>query len=91
MKTATRLRHIDRGSQIVIVVTFVLFALSLVVKGFSHDLLLEAGVFLVSVKLILITYKNGKYAESVVEKLERIETSLERLEHQQQNGIKMRQ
>lgn len=35
-----------------------LFVLALFLKGFSHDLLLEAGVFLVSVKLILMAKKN---------------------------------
>lgn len=38
---------------IVIALTFILFAAALFFKGFTHDLLLEAGVFLVSVKLII--------------------------------------
>ena len=31
----------------------------LFLKGFTHDLLLEAGVFLVSVKLILMSYRSS--------------------------------
>ncbi len=47
-------KHFDTPTVIVIIVTFVLFAVALFVKGFTHDLLLEAGVFLVSVKLMLL-------------------------------------
>ena len=48
----------DPWSVIVIALTFALFALALFLKGFTHDLLLEAGVFLVSLKLILMAKKN---------------------------------
>jgi hypothetical protein len=51
--------HFDGWSIIVVTLTFVLFAVALFVKGFTHDLLLEAGVFLVSVKLILSSYSNS--------------------------------
>jgi hypothetical protein len=34
------------------------FVTALFVKGFTHDLLLEAGVLLVSIKLIMMAYKN---------------------------------
>lgn len=72
-------RHFDPWSIAVILVTLVLFALALLVKGLTHDLLLEAGVFLVSVKLILMSYKNGVAAERLDERLRRIEAALERL------------
>jgi hypothetical protein len=52
-------KHFDVGSMMVIIVTFVLFTIALFAKGFTHDLLLEAGVFLVSVKLILIAHNNS--------------------------------
>lgn len=52
------MKHFDKGSIIVIVITFILFTAALFVKGLTHDLLLEAGVFLVSVKLIMMAYKN---------------------------------
>ena len=38
-------KHFDLASIIVIVVTFVLFAIALFVKGIAKELLLEAGVF----------------------------------------------
>ena len=44
------LRHLDIVSQLVILTTFVLFVVALFIKGFGHGLLLEAGVFLISVK-----------------------------------------
>ncbi|NTU93094.1 MAG: hypothetical protein HGA56_03665, partial [Chlorobiaceae bacterium] len=52
-------KHFDTPTVVVIVVTFVLFVVALFVKGLTHDILLEAGVFLVSVKLILMSYKSS--------------------------------
>ncbi len=51
--------HFDGWSVVVIVLTFAFFVAALFVKGFTHDLLLEAGVFLVSIKLILMSYRNS--------------------------------
>jgi hypothetical protein len=48
----------DPWTIIIIVLTFALFGLALVFNGFTHDVLLEAGVFLVSVKLMLMAKKN---------------------------------
>ena len=52
-------KHLDNGSLVVIAITLALFAIALVTKGLAHDLLLEAGVFLVSVKLIMMAYRNS--------------------------------
>lgn len=55
----TNIRHyFDISSLLIILITLVLFVAALYFTGFTHDLLLEAGVFLVSVKLILMSYKN---------------------------------
>jgi hypothetical protein len=51
-------RSSDPWAIIIIVLTCGLFSLALFLKGLTHDLLLEAGVFLVSVKLILMAKKN---------------------------------
>ena len=51
------MKHVDLGSILIIIMTFVLFALALLFTGFTHDILLKAGVFLVSVKLIIMAYK----------------------------------
>jgi len=64
--------HFDTGSLIVIAITFVLFVAALFTKGFTHELLLEAGVFLISVKLILMVYKNKEDIDSIHDKLDLI-------------------
>ena len=76
----TIFKHFDWGSLAVIIITFILFALALFTKGFTHDLLLEAGVFLVSVKLILMAYKNSTSTQQVDSKLDAILAGLDRLE-----------
>ena len=62
--------YFDLGSLIVIVVTFVLFVVALFVRDFTHDLLLEVGVFLVSVKLIMMSYKNTVHVNRLDRKLD---------------------
>jgi hypothetical protein len=78
-------KHLDRNTQITLGITLVLFVVALFEKGFTHDLLLEAAVFLVSAKLVLLSYKasvnNDVLAGQLTEmsrSLTRIEQSLER-------------
>jgi hypothetical protein len=68
--------HFDSGSLIVIAVTFILFVIAMFTKGFTHDLLLEAGVFLISVKLILMAYKNSVAAKTLLNELQDIKKIL---------------
>lgn len=68
--------NIDYGSIVIIVVTFVLFAVALVTKGFTHDLLLESGVFLVSVKLILMARNNSISSHAIRDELHEIRALL---------------
>jgi hypothetical protein len=70
--------HFDPWSTVVIALTLVLFVLALFIKGFTHDLLLEAGVFLVSVKLIMLSHKNGVLAQETEERLDAIYNLLRR-------------
>jgi len=69
-------KHFDVGSMMVIIVTFVLFTMALFTKGFTHDLLLEAGVFLVSVKLILMAFKNNNNVKIFQKELQEIKELL---------------
>lgn len=69
--------HFDTGSLLTIVITLILFIVALFTKGFTHDLLLEAGVFLVSVKLILMGYKNSVVSRKILDDLERIKSRLD--------------
>lgn len=71
-------KHFDTGSMIVIIITFVLFTVALFTKGLTHDLLLETGVFLVSVKLILMAYKNSVHVKSFRKELQEIKELLKR-------------
>ena len=73
--------HLDTGSKAVIMLTAVLFAVALFVKGLGHDLLLEAGVFLVSVKLIMMAYKDSVAAKELRQRLAQMEETLKRIEN----------
>jgi hypothetical protein len=75
-------RSFDPWSAVVIVLTLVLFLVSIFVKGFTHELLLEAGVFLVSVKLILMAQKNSLSAKMTAQQLDRLSRVLEGIQAQ---------
>jgi len=72
-------KHLDVASQAVVAITLVLFVVALFIKGFGHDILLEAGVFLVSVKLILMSSRNAVAATDLSQRLARIESALDRI------------
>jgi hypothetical protein len=72
-------RILDLGTIAIISVTFLLFVLALFEKGFTHDLLLEAGVFFVSVKLIVMSYKNSLDARDMRIQLDAIQQAIARL------------
>ena len=71
-------KHFDVGSAVVIAITFILFTVALFVKGVGHDLLLEAGVFLVSVKLIMMSYKTNVFAQHLDNELHEIKDTLKK-------------
>jgi hypothetical protein len=62
-------RSSDPWAIIVVILTVALFVLALFLKGLSHDVLLEAGVFLVSLKLILMAKKNAEVDSRLEEHL----------------------
>jgi hypothetical protein len=73
-------RHTDPWSAVVIVVTLGLFVVALFLKGLTHDLLIEAGVFLVSVKLIVMGYKQAVASERLHHELDDVRSALARIE-----------
>ena len=79
-------RHLDRGTQLTVAVTLLLFVVALFTKGFGHDLLLEAGVFLVSVKLVIMSYKASVSIGELQTHLGRLAASLERIELSLRHG-----
>ncbi len=66
----------ELGNAIVIILTFVLFTIALFVTGFTKDLLLEAGVLLVSVKIILMGAANKSSNIEILKKLDEINEKL---------------
>lgn len=66
------MKYLDLGSILIIIITFMLFVLALFFTGLTHDILLEAGVFLVSVKLIIMAYKASKIARKIELELQEI-------------------
>ena len=65
-------KYFGPGRILVILTTLAFFIAALFVKEFTHDLLLEAAVFLVSVKLIILSYRNSKGVEAIQDKLDKI-------------------
>ena len=72
--------HFDIGSLMVIIATFVLFTVALFTKGFTHDLLLEAGIFLVSVKLIVMAYRSSLANREIRDELRDIKKMIKKNE-----------
>ncbi len=79
-------KALDIGSIITIAITLVLFVTALFLKGLSHDILLEAGVFLVSAKLVLMGHKNVIMAEDFHAELQHIRKILEKWEGVKEKG-----
>ena len=69
-------KHLDLGSIIVIIITLVLFITALFVKGFTHDLLLEAGVFLVSVKVIMMAHKISVHSNEIMREIKALKDAI---------------
>ena len=72
-------KYLGTGNTLVVLATLILFIAALFTKGFTHDLLLEAAVFLVSVKLIIMGYRNSKGVEAIQVKLDTILSNEEHL------------
>lgn len=72
--------HFDPSSLVVIFLTLALFLLALFMKGFTQEVLLETAVFLVSVKLILLSHTNSVSAKKMDERLARIQNMLQAIE-----------
>lgn len=68
--------YFDMGSIFVVIITLILFIVALFTKGFTHDLLLESGVFLVSVNFIIMAYHNSLSVKSIENRLQEIKVLL---------------
>lgn len=72
-------KYFDAPSLAIIVVTLGLFGAAVFTSGTLHDVLLEAGVFLVSVKLIIAAYKSKVRGDEMRARLDRIEAMLQEI------------
>lgn len=70
-------KNFDLANTITIALTFILFAIALFATGFTKDLLLEAGVLLVSVKIILMSTANRDSNREIINKLNEINEKLQ--------------
>lgn len=70
------------GNALVIALTFVLFTIALFVTGFTKGLLIEAGVLLVSVKIILMNIKNSNTNKIILKKLDELDEKLKEIQNQ---------
>jgi hypothetical protein len=77
LESVTMQKPVDTASIVIILATFVCFAIALFVKGLTQALLLEIGVLLVSVKLIVMAYKNGLANARLMAELRAIRDLLE--------------
>ena len=69
-------KHLDIGSVTVILVTLILFIFALFTKGMTHDILLETGVLLISIKLIMMAYKTVVFYEDIIQELKKLNDCL---------------
>lgn len=65
-------KRLDQANVIVITLTILLFTAALFIKGIGHDILLEVGVLLVSIKLILATFQIKTSAEEINKKIDQL-------------------
>lgn len=77
MGLSKRTLKLDPWTVTVMGATLALFVTALFVKGFTHDLLLEAGVFLISVKLIIMIYRTQIATENLERRIDEIKELLE--------------
>lgn len=74
-------KYLSDADLFVIVITFLLFVIALFTKGLTHDLLLEAGVLLVSIKIIMMNHKNTISTHVIMKELDEIKQTLNEIKN----------
>lgn len=69
-------KYLDVNSIVVISITFILFVVALFTKGLTHDILLEAGVLLISIKIIMLSYRLILFYDNIFQELKKINEKL---------------
>jgi hypothetical protein len=70
--------HLDLASMVTLAITVILFIIAIFTKGLTHELLLEAGIFLISLKLVLSSSKSELSSKIIEEKIDRLLRSREK-------------
>ncbi|MBN2519146.1 MAG: hypothetical protein JXB17_01460 [Bacteroidales bacterium] len=74
-------KYLSAADLIVISATLLLFIIALFTKGFTHDLLLEAGVLLVSIKIIMMNYKIIISSKAILKEFDEIKETLSEIKN----------
>ncbi len=61
---------------IIIVITVGLFIAAIFTKGLTHDIFLESGVLLISIKIILLSYRNNAIVKNIQKQLDSMNSLL---------------
>ncbi len=70
-------KYFDLGSNLIIILTFTLFVAAIYTSGLTHNLFLETGVLLVSIKLIMMNHKNSLTNQKLLEKIDELKKLIE--------------
>jgi len=73
------MKKIGIGNSIVISLTIIVFVIALFEKGFTHEILLEIGVLLVSVKLIMMNNKIAMGNKALIKEMHDIKRAMDEL------------
>jgi len=65
-------KYLSWTDLLVIVITIILFIGALFTKGFTHDLFLESGILLISVKIILMSVKISRVNQEILKSIDEI-------------------
>lgn len=69
-------RYLSTGDTVILTITLFLFIIAIFTEGFIHNLSLEAGILLVSIKVIMIGYKIKLSNNVILKELEDIKKTL---------------
>lgn len=69
-------RYLSTGDTVILTITLFLFIIAIFTEGFIHNLSLEAGILLVSIKVIMIGYKIKLSHKVILKELEDIKKTL---------------
>jgi hypothetical protein len=79
-------KYLSLADLVVISLTLILFLLALFTQGFTHDLFLEAGVLLISVKIIMMNYKLVLSSRQIMDELNDVKGVLREIRNSKTTG-----